>query len=66
MFHRRYAQAETEIAAARLLVYEAARRKMAGEPFIQEAAMAKLYASQAPQSNERNPAEMHHKPNQSK
>ena len=41
-----YAQAATEIEAARLLVYNAARRKMAGESFVKEAAMAKLYASQ--------------------
>ena len=40
------AQAATEIEAARLLVYNAARRKGAGLPFVKEAAMAKLYASQ--------------------
>ena len=40
------AQSYTEIAAARCLVYNAARKKEAGEPFIQDAAMAKLYASQ--------------------
>ena len=40
------AQAWTEIAAARALVYDAARRKECGEPFTQAAAMAKLYASQ--------------------
>lgn len=40
------AQAYTEIAAARALVYNAARKKEAGEAFVQDAAMAKLYASQ--------------------
>jgi short-chain 2-methylacyl-CoA dehydrogenase len=35
-----------EIEATRLLVRNAARRKMAGLPFVTEAAMAKLYASQ--------------------
>jgi len=41
-----YAQIATEIEAARLLVYNAARRKEAGLPFVKEAAMAKLYSSQ--------------------
>ena len=41
------AQAATELEAARLLVYNAARLKDAGEPFAQQAAMAKLYSSQA-------------------
>ena len=40
------AQAATELEAARLMVYNAARLKDAGEPFTQQAAMAKLYASQ--------------------
>lgn len=40
------AQAATEIEAARLMTYNAARMKEAGVPFIKEAAMAKLYASQ--------------------
>jgi alkylation response protein AidB-like acyl-CoA dehydrogenase len=35
-----------EIEAARLLVYNAARLKLAGQPFTKEAAMAKLYASE--------------------
>ena len=35
----------TEIEAARLLVYNAARLRDAGLPFVKEAAMAKLYAS---------------------
>jgi len=40
------AQAATELEAARLLVYNAARLKDAGQNFVKEAAMAKLYASQ--------------------
>lgn len=36
----------TEIEAARLLVYNAARLKEAGLPFIHQAAMAKLFASE--------------------
>ncbi len=41
-----YARIATEIEAARLMVYNAARLKDAGKPFIKEAAMAKLYASE--------------------
>lgn len=41
-----YASAAVDIEAARLLTYNAARLKMAGQPFVKEAAMAKLYASQ--------------------
>ncbi|KAJ1906453.1 hypothetical protein IWQ60_003083 [Tieghemiomyces parasiticus] len=41
-----YAQIATELEAARLLTYNAARLKEQGLPFIKEAAMAKLYASQ--------------------
>jgi len=37
----------TKLEAARLLVYNAARLKDAGRPFIREAAMAKLYSSEA-------------------
>ncbi len=37
----------TEIEAARLLTYNAARRREAGAPFLKEAAMAKLFASRA-------------------
>lgn len=40
------AQVATEIEAARLLVYNAGRLRDAKQPFIKEAAMAKLYASQ--------------------
>ncbi|XP_042219202.1 short/branched chain specific acyl-CoA dehydrogenase, mitochondrial-like isoform X2 [Homarus americanus] len=36
----------TEIEAARLLVYNSARLKEAGQPFIKQAAMAKLYSSE--------------------
>jgi alkylation response protein AidB-like acyl-CoA dehydrogenase len=39
------AEMATQIEAARLLVYNAARLKDARQPFIKEAAMAKLYAS---------------------
>ncbi len=40
------AQAATEIEAARLMVYNAARLKDTGHPFATEAAMAKLFSSQ--------------------
>ena len=43
------AQMRTELEAVRLLVYNAARLKDAEQPFVVEAAMAKLYASQAAQ-----------------
>jgi len=41
-----YARMATEIEAAKLLVYNAARLKDAGQPFVKEAAMAKLTASE--------------------
>ena len=41
------AQAATELEAARLMVYNAARLRDAGRPYTGEAAMAKLYSSQA-------------------
>lgn len=41
-----YAQIATEIYAAELMVYNAARMKEQGLPFVKEASMAKLYASQ--------------------
>jgi alkylation response protein AidB-like acyl-CoA dehydrogenase len=41
-----YARCAMEIEAARLMVYNAARLKDAGQPFIKEAAMAKLFASE--------------------
>jgi alkylation response protein AidB-like acyl-CoA dehydrogenase len=40
------ARMATELEAARLMVYNAARLKDAGQPFVQEAAMAKLYSSE--------------------
>jgi alkylation response protein AidB-like acyl-CoA dehydrogenase len=43
------AEMATEIEAARLLVYNAARLKDAGQPFLTQAAMAKLFASEAAQ-----------------
>jgi len=43
------AEMATEIEAARLLVYNAARLKQAGEPFVVKAAMAKLFASETAQ-----------------
>ena len=41
-----YARMAMEIESARLLVYNAARLKDAGQPFVKEAAMAKLLASE--------------------
>jgi alkylation response protein AidB-like acyl-CoA dehydrogenase len=43
------AQLRTELEAARLLVYNAARLKESGQPFLVEAAMAKLHASRTAQ-----------------
>jgi alkylation response protein AidB-like acyl-CoA dehydrogenase len=40
------ARMATELEAARLMVYNAARLKDSGRPFLAEAAMAKLYSSQ--------------------
>ena len=40
------AQAQTEVEMARLGVYNAARLRDAGRPFLTEAAMAKLFSSQ--------------------
>jgi butyryl-CoA dehydrogenase/short/branched chain acyl-CoA dehydrogenase len=40
------AQMATEVTAVRLMVYNVARMKDAGLPFLKEAAMTKLYASQ--------------------
>jgi alkylation response protein AidB-like acyl-CoA dehydrogenase len=39
------AEMATELEAARLMVYNAARLKMAGKRFLKEAAMAKYYSS---------------------
>jgi short-chain 2-methylacyl-CoA dehydrogenase len=41
------AELATETEAARLLTYNAARLRDAGQPFVKEAAMAKLFASRA-------------------
>ncbi|MDT4965387.1 MAG: hypothetical protein QOJ64_124 [Acidobacteriota bacterium] len=41
------AEMATELEAARLMVYNAARLKEARRPFVKEAAMAKLYSSRA-------------------
>jgi alkylation response protein AidB-like acyl-CoA dehydrogenase len=41
------ARAATELEAARLLVYNAARLRDAGQPFLTEAAMCKLFSSEA-------------------
>lgn len=41
------AEMRVELEAARLMVYNAARLKDAGQPFIEEAAMAKLYSSRS-------------------
>lgn len=40
------AELATKVEAARLMVYNAARLKDAGQPFVKEAAMAKFFASQ--------------------
>ncbi|KAJ3322242.1 hypothetical protein HDV06_003302 [Boothiomyces sp. JEL0866] len=40
------AQVQTEIEAARLMTYNAARLKEEGKPFVMEAAMCKLFAAQ--------------------
>ncbi|KAI8906709.1 acyl-CoA dehydrogenase/oxidase [Gorgonomyces haynaldii] len=45
-FQFQFAQIQTEIEAARLLTYNAARLKENGKPFVMEAAMAKVFASQ--------------------
>lgn len=41
------AEMRTSLEASRLMVYNAARLKDSGQPFIEEAAMAKLYSSRA-------------------
>jgi alkylation response protein AidB-like acyl-CoA dehydrogenase len=41
------AEMAVEVEATRLMVYNAARLKMAGKPFVKEAAMAKYYSSVA-------------------
>jgi len=41
-----YAQVATEIHACETMIYNACRMKEAGQPFVKEAAMVKLYSSQ--------------------
>ena len=41
------AEMRTMLEATRLMVYNAARLKDSGKPFVEEAAMAKLYSSRA-------------------
>ena len=43
------ARMATDLEAARLMVYNAARLKDAGQPFLQQAAMAKLFSSEVAQ-----------------
>jgi short/branched chain acyl-CoA dehydrogenase len=45
-FQHQIAEVHTRVEAARLLVYNAARLKATGRPFVKEASMAKLYASE--------------------
>jgi len=53
------AQMRTELEAVRLMVYNAARLKDAGQPFLVEAAMAKLYSSQVAQRIASNCIDLH-------
>ncbi len=53
------ADAATDIEAARLIVYNAARMKDAGMNFVKEAAMAKLYASRTADKVTSNMLEIH-------
>jgi butyryl-CoA dehydrogenase/short/branched chain acyl-CoA dehydrogenase len=53
------AEMATEIEAARLLTYNAARRRDVGLPFVKEAAMAKLFASRAAEHVASNAIEVH-------
>jgi alkylation response protein AidB-like acyl-CoA dehydrogenase len=53
------ADAETEIAAARLLVYQAAWLKQEGKPYGKEAAMAKLFATEMAERVCRNAIQIH-------
>jgi alkylation response protein AidB-like acyl-CoA dehydrogenase len=53
------AQMRTELEAVRLMVYNAARLKDAGQPFVIEAAMAKLYSSQTAQRIASNCIDLH-------
>jgi butyryl-CoA dehydrogenase/short/branched chain acyl-CoA dehydrogenase len=49
----------TELEAARLLTYNAARLKDAGAPFLKEAAMAKLFAARAAEKITSNAIDLH-------
>jgi butyryl-CoA dehydrogenase len=53
------ADAQTEIQAARLMVYYAAWTKSEGRPFTQEAAMAKLFATEMAERVCRNAIQIH-------
>ncbi|HXJ40015.1 MAG TPA: acyl-CoA dehydrogenase [Bryobacteraceae bacterium] len=53
------ARMATELEAARLLVYNAARLRDAGLPFVQEAAMAKYFASEAAENIASKAIEIH-------
>ncbi len=53
------ADAETEIQAARLMVYKAAYQKGLGRPFSKEAAMAKLFATEMAERVCRNAIQIH-------
>ncbi len=53
------ADAATELHAARLMLHDAARRKDAGKPYAQQAAMAKLYATEASERICRNAIQIH-------
>ncbi len=44
------ARAATEVEAARLMVYNAARLRDAGQPFLKEAAMCKIFSSEVAES----------------
>ncbi|WP_213455731.1 acyl-CoA dehydrogenase family protein [Rhizomonospora bruguierae] len=53
------ADMETRAYTARLAYYDAAARLVAGEPFKRQAAIAKLYASEAAVTNAREAAQVH-------
>jgi butyryl-CoA dehydrogenase/short/branched chain acyl-CoA dehydrogenase len=53
------AEMATQIEAARLLVYNAARLKESGRPFLKEAAMAKYFASQVAETVASKAIEVH-------
>lgn len=53
------ADAATELHAARLMLHDAARRKDAGKPYAQPAAMAKLFATEVSERICRNAIQIH-------